>query len=353
MIRLICLSWGAPLLAVLLVACSGPSAASPSPTATATVARATVSFAPTPSTKSPPGVTAVALPSFAQLSAPSGQVLWVLVAGTRLFRGTDRDHVGGSVAVGDSWYEVQLPTPIANPEIAFIGPTEGWLSVAGVAAARCQQQSVSLLHTADAGATWQALSPTGIAAAQCKEALSFSDTQHGFLSAWDPNSPPVIYRSADGGRSWSASRPLPDPPGFTTSAAGFALRAGAVRSFGSTLLVDVVGQSTSGQRRYVFGSADDGATWAHRADVPGPDTAVAFVTATRWLQIGPPGGSKETTDDGASWHAFTTDYRQAAPISPAVVFGDAQVGYATVRGAIQRTIDGGAHWTGIRTPGTF
>lgn len=353
MIRLICLSWGAMLLAVLLAACSGPSAASPSPTATATVARATATFAPTPSTTPPPGVTPVALPSFAQLSAPSGQVLWVLVAGTRLFRGTDRDHVGGRVAVGDSWYEVPLPTPIANPEIAFIGPTEGWLSVAGVAAARCQQQSVSLFHTADAGATWQALSPTGIAAAQCKEALAFSDTQHGFLSAWDPNSPPVIYRTADGGRTWSASRPLPDPPGFTTSAAGFALRAGTVKAFGTALLVDAVGQATSGQRRYAFASADGGASWTYRADVPDGDSPLTFVTASRWLQIGPPGGSKETTDDGASWHAFTTDYRQAAAIAPVVVFGDAQVGYATVRGGIQRTIDGGAHWTGIRTPGTF
>ena len=34
------------------------------------------------------------------------------------------------------------------------------------------------------------------------------------------------------------------------------------------------------------------------------------------------------------------------------VFGDASVGYATVRGAIQRTTDGGAHWITIKTPGT-
>jgi photosystem II stability/assembly factor-like uncharacterized protein len=34
------------------------------------------------------------------------------------------------------------------------------------------------------------------------------------------------------------------------------------------------------------------------------------------------------------------------------VFGDANVGYATVRGSIQRTTDGGAHWTAIKTPGT-
>jgi len=60
----------------------------------------------------------------------------------------------------------------------------------------------------------------------------------------------------------------------------------------------------------------------------------------------------ETTDGGATWHAYTTDYSQAAPIAPDIVFGDAQVGYAIVRGSIQRTVDGGAHWTTIKTPGT-
>jgi photosystem II stability/assembly factor-like uncharacterized protein len=76
------------------------------------------------------------------------------------------------------------------------------------------------------------------------------------------------------------------------------------------------------------------------------------VTTTRWLQIGTPSSSKETTDGGATWHALTTDYSQAAPIAPEIVFADPLVGYATVRGGIQRTVDGGAHWVGIKTPGT-
>ena len=79
---------------------------------------------------------------------------------------------------------------------------------------------------------------------------------------------------------------------------------------------------------------------------------MALVTATRWLFIGPPGKSQETTDAGATWHAFTTDYSQGAPLAPLVYFADAEVGYATVRGSIQRTVDGGAHWELIETPGT-
>jgi photosystem II stability/assembly factor-like uncharacterized protein len=79
---------------------------------------------------------------------------------------------------------------------------------------------------------------------------------------------------------------------------------------------------------------------------------VAFVTADRWIELGPPQDQMETLDAGASWGAFTTDYTQAAPVSPVVTFADASVGYATVRGSIQRTVDGGARWTQLRTPGT-
>ena len=102
--------------------------------------------------------------------------------------------------------------------------------------------------------------------------------------------------------------------------------------------------------QYVYRSTDGGTTWGYSSSVPDDGGAVAFVTASRWLQITVP-TSKETTDGGASWHPFTTDYSQAAPIAPSIVFGDAQTGYATVRGAIQRTTDGGVHWTYIGTPG--
>jgi photosystem II stability/assembly factor-like uncharacterized protein len=337
------------VLAALLAASCGSPAASPaaSPSATPFATPSVAVASPTrtaPAAVTSPTATPIALPSFAQLSAPSGTVVWALVAATRLFRSTDR---------GDTWTERPLPASAADPEVAFVSDTEGWAALHGAAAAQCGQQSLGLAHTADAGATWQALTPTGIAPAQCKEALSFPDAQHGFLSAWDPNSAPVIYRTTDGGRTWSASRPLPDPPGFVTTAAGFALRAGAVKAFGQALLVEAVGQTTSGQRRYVFISGDGGATWMHVADAPDPDSTVVFATGSRWFQLSAGATPKETTDSGATWHAFTTDYQQAAPVAPAIVFGDAQVGYATVRGAIQRTVDGGAHWTALRTPGTF
>jgi photosystem II stability/assembly factor-like uncharacterized protein len=122
---------------------------------------------------------------------------------------------------------------------------------------------------------------------------------------------------------------------------------GRPRAFGSIVLVE----GGAGQTKDVFRSTDGGATFTYASTVAA-DGTVAYATATRWLQIAPPGSSMETIDGGATWHASTTDYSQAAPIAPEVVFGDASVGYATVRGSIQRTVDGGAHWTAIKTPGT-
>ena len=188
----------------------------------------------------------------------------------------------------------------------------------------------------------------------CKSGLASADPTHALFTAWSRDAAPLIYRTADGGQTWKASTQLPDPPGFTTQSVGIALRPGRPRAFGSIVIVDAVGLGlASGQAtRYVFRSTDSGASWRYASTAPISEATVSYLTAARWVQIGPPGGSKQTLDGGAVWQSYTTDYSQAAPIAPDVVFGDATVGYATVRGAIQRTTDGGAHWTTIKTPGT-
>jgi photosystem II stability/assembly factor-like uncharacterized protein len=132
---------------------------------------------------------------------------------------------------------------------------------------------------------------------------------------------------------------------------GVALFATAPRKFGARLLLRAYTYEAQGIRTHVYASDDGGATWRHlRSATAGPP--FVLVSATRWLQIGPGGGSRETTDAGVSWHDYASNYGQAAGVAPDVVFGSAQVGYATVRGSIQRTVDGGAHWGYLTTPGT-
>lgn len=316
---------------IVVSACSGAgSAASGSPSAT------TVTTAAPSASRSP-----IPLPNSAQVAAAGNGVVWVSIA-ERLFRSTDR---------GQTWSERAAP-PGANVELAFVNDVAGFALVAGPPATQCQSQSAVVVRTMDGGATWGPV-PGAIGDARCKTRVAFVDAYRGYVGAYDTAHAPVIWRTTDGGGTWKASAPLPDPPGFTTSTAGTSLRPGAVADFGATLLVSATGQAGGAQqKRYVFRSTDGGATWSFATNAPDAQNTIVFLTPLHWLQIAPANASQETTDGGLSWHAFATDYTQAAPVAPQIVFGDPKTGYATVRGGLSRTTDGGAHWTTLRTPGT-
>ena len=346
------------LVTVLVAGCSTApvvaSSASPSPSPTVAAASPSAIVPPATSSPSPTVVrTPIPLPSTAQIDAPSGNVVWVLVGDQngRLFRSTDR---------GDTWRESALPS-IAPVVLSFIDDREGWAMVptggccvAPPAGAQCGAP-VALAHTTDAGGTWQPIAASGLEPpGPCKTTIRFADAQRGFIAAFDPAGSPLVYRTTDGGRSWTSSSRLPDPPGFTTRAAlGPRLGVRHLAAFGTTVLLTAFPDDPASGTRYVYRSTDGAATWVYVTTAPNNIQDVTFVTATRWIQISSPSDAKETTDGGSSWHALVTTYQQAAPVAPAVVFGDAQVGYATVRGTIQRTVDGGVTWSSIRTPGTF
>lgn len=331
---------------------AAPSSAAPTPVPSVTPSAA-ISTPPVstttpsqPSAAPTPTGTPIPMPNTAQIAAAGNGVVWALVAETHLFVSTDR---------GETWAERGLPITRGEVPpsftIAFVNEREGWAMAAGSPATQCQMQGVTLWRTTDGARSWQQVTDflAGMDPAQCKENLAFVDAQHGFISAWDPNTAPTIYRTSDGGRTWSGSR-LPDPPGFTSRDAGFTLRAGPVADFGNVLYVAASGNDGTAQASYAFRSTDGGATWSYAARLPGE--LFVFLTPTHWIQIPQGNVANQTLDAGASWKVFQTDYSQAAPIAPQVVFGDAQTGYATVRGSIQRTTDGGAHWTVLKTPGT-
>lgn len=116
-----------------------------------------------------------------------------------------------------------------------------------------------------------------------------------------------------------------------------------------TLLFESTDRGDTWQQRPLAESTSAGLTFADDRANASPGAPIR-VTATRWLVYGQPW--QESTDAGRSWHPFASDYVTAAPVAPTVVFADARVGYATVRGDLQRTEDGGVHWTRLHTPGT-
>lgn len=336
----------AVLILAALVACAcSPTASAPTPTASTAPASpqasTTATTTPTTTPAPTPTGTPVPFPTQALLSAPSRDVLWTLVGGTRLFLSIDR---------GATWSERGLPAGAQFGEIAFANERDGVMLGAAPGGTPCPQQQPTLWSTRDGGATWAKLNPRGIADEGCKTGPAMIDAQRAFLGASGGASAPAIYRTTDGGATWAAAT-LPDPPGFASQPGAGGLRTGVVRIFANIAVVQVTGQTNARQFDYIYRSTDAGVTWSYVGSPP-RNLPVAFVTATRWLQIIVPAESSETTDAGATWHAFVTDYGQAAPVAPQVVFGDAEVGYASVRGSIQWTTDGGVHWTAMRTPGT-
>lgn len=285
----------------------------------------------------------VTLPSSLRLSAPSSTVIWAFYPEfNALFRSTDR---------GNTWEARPVPMQVGlPPDISFVDDHEGWLLTTLSPETQCNAESAFIWHTTDAGANWELLPMSGMPAAQCKDAIYFADSSHGFVTAWDDNHRPTIYRTSDGGLTWSPST-LPDPPGFTTLGAGDFLQPIAIANFEGKLLLSAFGLQPSGTHRYVFSSVDEGASWQYVATVE-PSGAFAFITFTRWIGRIGGGQTQETTDSGRTWHALASDYGQAAGVAPTVVFATPEVGYATVRGELQRTTDGGAHWTMLKSPGT-
>jgi photosystem II stability/assembly factor-like uncharacterized protein len=284
------------------------------------------------------------LPTYAEISAPSSSVIWLLVAGDHLFHSSDG---------GGSWAERTLPQGHSlGATLSFINDSEGWFLKGYPPATSCQQQGHELWRTLDGARSWSLLTPdplSGPLFGQCKRSVTFGDSVRGVLLTSDPYTSPTVHRTSDGGQSWASAR-LTSPPGHTNNGGGNAIEPWQLRWLGSTLLLDAVTRANDQIVHYVFRSTDSGATWLVLATITDVNGALAFVTATRWLQIALPASSRETTDAGKTWHRFVSDYSQAAGVAPQVMFADSSVGYATVRGSLTRTSDGGAHWELLKTP---
>lgn len=332
------------VLLIALTACT-PDASSPS-SSPATVNSGTPS-APTPSAigastpTSPATATLIPLTAGSVLAAAGGGVLWADVNG---------DHLFVSLNFGETWTERAMPPEPRSRTFAFISAGEGWWLVPATAGTQCGTQAVAIWKTDDGAASWRKLDTPGIDEVRCKTGIAFSGPGRGFIPASDGTNPPAIYQQRDG-RTWSLSAALQDPPGFT-SRTGSALQVGNIANLGSVLFVDTFGSVSGTLKHFVYRSVNEGETWSYWSTAL-ESSAIVFLTPTRWIQISTPGNSRITNDSGQTWAFFATDYNQAAPVAPQIVFGDANSGYATVRGSLQRTTDGGLHWTALRTPGTY
>src|SRR5438445_1163521 len=249
------------LLVLVFTACTtAPNAATsptPSPTASPT---ATATQSPTSSPT--PSPSPIVLPSIAQLSAPSGTVVWALVAGTHLFRSTTR---------GDSWEERALPHAPNPQSFAFVSEREGFLLIAGDPGTLCGSVNAEIWRTSDGAATWQKLQAAGIND-PCKSDISAASPSQAFVVGLDQNKSAVVYRTQDGGLTWQVSKALPNPPVPYT----LDVYPRRVQAFGPTSLMAVTVIRTLD--RYIYRSTHRGANWNRIKPPPPRDVCIAFVT---------------------------------------------------------------------------
>ena len=244
--------------------------------------------------------------------------------GVGLVAGVDAT-VRRTVDGGATWSSFQIDDP-SSPggsfryvgDIAFAGSTPyaaaGWGRI---------------YRSADGGQTWSIAYQEGVPGSQPTfHGIDFASDSTGVVVGWNSAGQGVIRRTTDGGLTWSAVS-IPSAP-----------RLQAVR-FGSPTLGLAVGGST------LLRTTDGGQTWTALtvSSLFGAGESIesiAFASPTN-VTIATDMGLHRSTDGGLTW-TRVAGVPGTAMYLYAVAFGDANTGVA-VGGRVLRTTDGGATWT--------
>ncbi|MEO8744380.1 MAG: hypothetical protein ABI334_08120 [Candidatus Dormiibacterota bacterium] len=197
-------------------------------------------------------------------------------------------YVHPTLSPGAGQASVAVPPDAAYQlsAVDFISPTEGWV-VATFEAGR-----FAILHTQDAGGSWQRQlsGPTD----RIGVYINFFDSNDGVFALIGPRS--LVYRTSDGGSTWSS-----EP---TLNVATYVLSAAFVDSDHGWLLVRTAAGASGPSD--LFRTQDGGLTWSNLGPpVPGSDQAlrVAFTNQdVGWLDtVSSRPYAYRSRDAGATW----------------------------------------------------
>lgn len=117
---------------------------------------------------------------------------------------------------GKTWQTTQL-TVLAGltlNQIFFLDAQHGWLNF-GVQITLAGDSVLVLTHTSDGGKTWQTLlesdkGASGLQAGSFQSThFTFNDSQNGWATAFAPTGSVYLYRTSDGGKTWSNVTVMP------------------------------------------------------------------------------------------------------------------------------------------------
>ncbi|MCL6521464.1 MAG: hypothetical protein K6U79_03715 [Firmicutes bacterium] len=262
---------------------------------------------------------------------------------------------------GRSW--TASPLGMAGfAQVRFVDRRTGWILLHQGAGAG--SEAVTLLLSRDGGASWQevvgahpgATGGPGLSVfAGIKSGAAFADARHAWLTGVWAGRGILLYRTADGGQSWSR-QPLPVPAGLSADG-GAATSYPPLFASGGRGVLPVLFEN---RLLVLYATEDGGATWAPStpvrlaASAEGPpqfhliDAREAVVTDGTTLY--------RTDDGGRTWSAVHPD-RSLAGVQQ-LDFVDPSTGWALLpdpqEGAgatlLLRTRDGGRTWQPAAPP---
>ncbi|KIL39940.1 hypothetical protein SD70_17155 [Gordoniibacillus kamchatkensis] len=312
--------------------------------------------------------------SFGPASALSGKEIWAVEHGRALVRTKDGGKTWqqlypllapvGDIAFVDAQHGFGLGTPFESD--ALLATSDGGKSwrklpaidpqgaIVGISFASRQtgwalRQTADsgvfqLLRTTDGGNSWKALANLAAAGVSNRPYIRFFSAQDGVIAVTNGSKTQTVYRTKDGGKTWTAS------PSPYVQAGGGDLFAFSSPSTGWTY------RDETPQQGAVLYRTEDGAAWQPYGVLPKPGWAYALGWASElrgWalyerdpFQPGSRWSLLATSDGGATWREtlFPAQFRIDDRTVKLQFAGDRN-GWLLTGSGLLRTEDGGATWS--------
>ena len=194
-------------------------------------------------------------------------------------------------------------------------------------------------RTTDGGDTWTD-DPGPLTAPSRFRPIGWRDAMTGFVSIVSGKPTDVLYKTSDGGKTWSVKTAAKDVNSLITYAVHCA---GASCYVGGRSI-----STTTGPGAWVAKSSDGGDSWTEVTAPPGTFAAQVWTLDAMTALVQTEKGTYRTKDGGTTWTSVAAgmDYLYGGYIK----FFDGLTGYAQGSTMLLMTADGGATWTPAAFP---